>query len=351
MPSEIETERLLAEDGLSSTRRSSAPPAGPGTTRRRGDRAVCDTWGSMIRRSLPLLLTGLLAPLAAAPAQTREPLRCVDPEGRTTLTQSEAHFSSEASVARPVLVHQVDPQADGKPLVPSHPLLYEMLIDKEGRVCAARLLVGSETQESRSWLAAIRQWRYQPATLHQGPVAFFMIESVRPAKEEPPAPPAPQPLARSTAEVVITPQQIKIANHAIPLPASRQQLIAVLGNPTRVNEFPEGTNRILVWDPLGLVVYESQATGKIFEICFYLQSKPDRDFSPRTLSGPLALGGTKIDANSTLDAIGHQILQQGGKHVRRLAFGVWTLNYGSFDISLEEIDSATIQNVSVDLHP
>lgn len=305
----------------------------------------------MIRRSLPLLLLGFLAPRAAAPAQTREPLRCADPEGRTTLTESEAHFASETSVARPALVHQVDAQADGKPLVPARPLLYELLIDKEGRVCAARLLVGSETPESRAWLAAIRQWRYQPATLHQEPVAFFLIEAVKPVKEEPPPPPAPQPLARSTAEVVITQQQIKIANHAIPLPASRQQLVAVLGNPTRVNEFPEGTNRVLVWDPLGLVVYESHATGKIFELCFYFKYQPERDFSPRALSGPLTLGGTKIDAGSTLDAIGHQILQQGGQHVRRLAFGVWTLKYGSFDITLEEIDSATIQNVTLGLQP
>jgi hypothetical protein len=305
----------------------------------------------MIRRLLPLLLAEILAPLAAAHAQTREPLRCVDPEGRTTLTQSEAHFSSEASVARPVLVHQVDAQAHGKTLVPSHPLLYELLVDKEGRVCAARLLAGRETQESHSWLEAIRQWRYQPATLHQEPVAFFMIETVRPTKEDPPAQPAPQPSARSTADVVITTRQITIANHAMPFPASRQQLVSALGAPTRVNEFPGGTNRILTWDPLGLVAYESHATGKIFEICFYLQPKLDRDFSPRTLAGPLAIGGMKIDASSTLDAVGHEILRQGGKHVRRLAFGVWTLSYGSFDITLEEIDSATIQDVSVDLHP
>jgi hypothetical protein len=118
-----------------------------------------------------------------------------------------------------------------------------------------------------------------------------------------------------------------------------------------MKEFPGGTNRILVWDSLGLVVYESHATEKIFEICFYLQPKLNLDFSPRTLAGPLALGDTRIDASSTLDAVGAQILRQGGRHVHRFAFGVWTLRYGIFDITLEQIDSASIQTVSVDLHP
>lgn len=177
---------------------------------------------------------------------------------------------------------------------------------------------------------------------------FFMIEPVKPGKESPPAQTAPQPLARSTADVAITPRQITIAHHAIPLPASRQQLVSALGAPTRVKEFPHGTNRILIWDPLGLVAYQSYATGKIFELCFYFQSKPKLDFSPRTLSGPMTIGAAKIDASSTLDAIGHEILRQGGKDVVRMDFGTWTLNYGRFAISLEEIDSATIQAVAFD---
>jgi hypothetical protein len=61
-----------------------------------------------------------------------------------------------------------------------------------------------------------------------------MIETVKPGKESPPAQTAPQPLARSTADVAITPRQITIAHHAIPLPASRQQLVSALGAPTRV---------------------------------------------------------------------------------------------------------------------
>ncbi len=99
------------------------------------------------------------------------------------------------------------------------------------------------------------------------------------------------------------------------------------------------------------MAYQSYATGKIFELCFYFQSKPKLDFSPRTLSGPLTIGAAKIDASSTLDAIGHEILRQGGKDVVRMDFGTWTLNYGRFAISLEEIDSATIQAVAFDLHP
>jgi hypothetical protein len=89
----------------------------------------------------------------------------------------------------------------------------------------------------------------------------------------------------------------------------------------------------------------------LVEICFYLQAKPKRDFGPRTLAGSLTVGATKINARSTLEAVGLGILRQGGKHVTRLPFGMWTLNYGSFDITLEEIDSATIQAVTVDLHP
>jgi len=121
----------------------------------------------------------------------------------------------------------------------------------------------------------------------------------------------------------------------------------MLGAPTRAEENPGNKDRLFVWDSLGLVVYESHATGKIDEIAFYLQSIADRDFSPRTLAGPLTVGGVKVDASSKLDAVGHEILRQGGKHVLRLAFGVWTLHYGSFDVTLEEIDSPTLQTVTV----
>jgi hypothetical protein len=165
------------------------------------------------------------------------------------------------------------------------------------------------------------------------------------------APAAPQAPPRSSADVVIAAQRITIANHTIPLPASRQEIESVLGAPTRVNEFPGGTNRVLVWDPLGLVVYQSYATGKIFELCFYFQPKPARAFSPRKLSGPLSLGTTRIDARSTLDAVGRQILHQGGQHVRRFPDGVWTLRYGRFDVSFEQLDSTAIENVSVGVHP
>ena len=72
---------------------------------------------------------------------------------------------------------------------------------------------------------------------------------------------------------------------------------------------------------------------------------------PHTLTGALALGDAKVGPDSTLKSVGEEILRQGGQHVSRLAFGVWTLRYGSFDVSLEQIDSATLQTVSVDLKP
>lgn len=306
----------------------------------------------MSRKPLPLLLAGLLVPFAVAQGQTREPLRCVDPQGKTTLLESEAHRLSEAGVVQPVLVHQVAAESGGKTIVPSHTLLYEALVDQDGRVCAARLLVGIETPETRSWLEAVRQWRYQPATLHGKPISFFTIESIKPEKEERPIQAAPSaPLPRSTAEALIAPHQITIANHTISLPSSHQELASLLGAPTRADDNPGSQYRLFIWDSLGLVVYESRATGKISGFSFYLQSIPDRSFSPRTLAGSLTIGDTKIDAGSKLDAVGHEILRQGGKHVRRLAFGVWTLSYENFDITLEEIDSPTLQTVSLSLKP
>jgi len=308
----------------------------------------------MIRKLSPLLLAGLFVPFAVAQGQTREPLRCVDPQGKTTLLESEVHHLSEAGVVQPVLIHPVAAESGGKTIAPSHTLLYEALVDQDGRVCAVRSLVGIETPETRSCLEAIRQWRYQPATLHGQPISFFTIESIKPAEEDRPvqaAPPPPQPLPRSTAEVVIAPHQLTIANHTISLPASHQQLASALGAPTRADETPGSPTRVAIWDSLGLVVYESRATGKISGLSFYLQSIPDRSISPSALAGSMTIGDMKIDAGSKLDAVGHEIIRQGGKHVHRLAFGVWTLSYGSFDITLEEIDSPTLQTVSLNMKP
>ncbi|MFY9824311.1 MAG: hypothetical protein WAM82_23245 [Thermoanaerobaculia bacterium] len=287
-----------------------------------------------------IVLAGLLVPLAAVRAQTREPLRCGD---------AEVHHPSEAAVVRPELIQQQEAQVAGKTLIPSHPLLYEIVVSPEGRVCAARLLVGEETQEARSWLEALRQWQFRPATLNGKPVAFSMVERIGNAKEDAAVQAPPPPDTKTATGAAITRQQITIGGHAVPFPASRQQFAAVLGNPTRVQEYE--TNRILVWDPLGVAVYESRATGKIFEVAFFFQQVPKRDFVPHTLTGALTLGDAKVGPDSTLKSVGEEILRQGGQHVRRLAFGVWTLRYGGFDVTLEQIDSATLQTISVDLKP
>lgn len=165
-----------------------------------------------------------------------------------------------------------------------------------------------------------------------------------------PACPGPVPLRgpQTPMEIIVESQKILIGEHTFSLPSSGGQLSAALGKPREIDK-PGAPNHLLVWDSLGLIAYQSNATSMVEALVLFILSLPDRPISPSGLTGPLTVAGVKIGASSTLDFVGHEILRKGGSHVSRLGTGFWTLKYGDFHITLEQAESPTIETVTISL--
>jgi hypothetical protein len=156
-------------------------------------------------------------------------------------------------------------------------------------------------------------------------------------------------LTPGAVRTVIHQQTIDIGKHTLSLPISYEQLAATLGSPTRTVNKTGAPNQLLIWDMLGLVGYQSNVTNKIVALSFYLKLFQERLATPVVLAGPLSIADTAISPRSTSDSVGHDLQGKGGKHVSRLALGFWTLNYGRFQITLEQTESPTIEAVVVGL--
>jgi TonB family protein len=77
---------------------------------------------------------------------------------------------------RPELIHRVNPALpEGRQ--PLGVILIESIIDRHGRVCAARLQRGSEPLAT-AFLEAVKEWRFKPATRNGKAVAVFYYLTV-----------------------------------------------------------------------------------------------------------------------------------------------------------------------------
>jgi protein TonB len=106
-----------------------------------------------------ILAAALLAP---------PPLQCLDPQGRPS---PDRPARLDSTMKRPELIHRVHPKFSEEPRVLGA-ILIESIIDRQGRVCAARLRRGSGPV-AEAFLRAIKQWKFTPATRKGKPVAVF----------------------------------------------------------------------------------------------------------------------------------------------------------------------------------
>jgi len=75
----------------------------------------------------------------------------------------------------PVAIHRVDPKVPGVRGI----VIIETIINVDGNVCDAAVLKGISTEADAAALAAVKQWRFRPATLNGKTVAVYFDLTVR----------------------------------------------------------------------------------------------------------------------------------------------------------------------------
>lgn len=96
--------------------------------------------------------------------------------------------------------------------------------------------------------------------------------------------------------VTIDDAGIKFGDKQLTLPATKAQLVEILGEPDRT---VKKVNDILVWDQRGIYAYSKKDRDEIHDISFALR-KQEYDFDPATqFTAPLDVAGTPISASTT----------------------------------------------------
>jgi hypothetical protein len=108
-----------------------------------------------------IALAGLLAGAESPPPPPLPPLECVDETSGAVLVSAAEIVPSEALAERPTVVHRVEPTwpAGSRRL---EPLVFELVIDRDGAACALRVLRGRDPEVVAAATAALRQWRWTP---------------------------------------------------------------------------------------------------------------------------------------------------------------------------------------------
>ena len=107
--------------------------------------------------------------------------------------------------------------------------------------------------------------------------------------------PDPHPL-----RLTLSAGSLSLNGQVLALPGSVQQIVDVLGTPTRVSRL---ANTILTWDDLGIHVYVEPGSEQIKEIDVDFR-KESFDFAPRNVfAGRLVIETTEVTAGSTMEQI------------------------------------------------
>ena len=131
-----------------------------------------------------LLLAALLTAALASPPVARQddlpPLECVDSAG-LVIPSAESPLRVGGEITKPELIKRVQPDVSKLPASARlGVVIVEAVIDREGKVCAARLLKGPPGPLADAQIAAVRQWRFKPATLNRVPVPVYFVLTAMP---------------------------------------------------------------------------------------------------------------------------------------------------------------------------
>ena|GEM_PF-6897423 len=111
-----------------------------------------------------------------------------------------------------------------------------------------------------------------------------------------------QPSESGKLQVKVEGKELSISGKKVSFPGHRQELIGLLGEPSRVLK---KANTILVWDELGVFVHERPSDGPVFQFSVALGDlTKEFDFWPKkTFTGKLSLDGAAVTARATIDGI------------------------------------------------
>lgn len=133
----------------------------------------------MVRTVVILATCSALACGGPAPDSPRADLPTLEPppraEAPATCTDPYIGCVGGADEA-PVLVTKVSPIVAGPR--PEGITVLEVIIDRNGDVCAAKVLRGLTPEFDRTALEAVRQWKFEPARLRGEPVQFAFNVSI-----------------------------------------------------------------------------------------------------------------------------------------------------------------------------
>jgi hypothetical protein len=131
-----------------------------------------------------------------------------------------------------------------------------------------------------------------------------------------------------------------INGKAVPLPGERKNFVELLGKPSRELE---SANTLLVWDELGIVIYEGTVDKKISQVNVAL-GELDLSYWPKErFRGRLTLDGVTIAADTTIEAINRE---RKGKTFEPGKLGVgWSIEFEKLHVS---IDNAKNRNFNDD---
>src|SRR6185295_12103658 len=128
-------------------------------------------------RSVSAGIAAVLLTLSAdAAPRPSPPLQCLDERGHISPDASRP-LRLDGTVTRPRLVQKVNPfLPQGRQRVQGV-ILIESIVDRRGRVCAARLLKG-QGPLAKSALDSLKRWQFEPARKNGRPVPVFFYLTV-----------------------------------------------------------------------------------------------------------------------------------------------------------------------------
>jgi len=158
-------------------------------------------------------------------------------------------------------------------------------------------------------------------------LSFYWFSPRVPLKDS--TPPAPEKV-----QVLTVGKTVTVNGTTLPLPATRADVITLLGKPSRIVEV---ANTILTWDEHGLYATEDPKPEQIIAFTVALD-KRDYPYWPKKLfRGTARVDGAIVTARSTIKDINHS---KKGESFTRNSFlpDTWSIAHGDVLLTLVEAD-------------
>lgn len=166
---------------------------------------------------------------------------------------------------------------------------------------------------------------------------FGLIVRIVVAEGSPAKPIEPEKMA-----VMVDNGKLSIDDKVFPLPGDRDAIVELLGKPSRVLD---KANTLLVWDELGILIYEEPNTKKIKQVTVALEVLKYEFWPKKLFRGKLVLDGATLVADSTIETINRE---KKGKKFDATGFGVHSsIDYGKVEVVINKANDKDVKSDGV----